>query len=421
MDYTQKILSVTLLAVSSLCVYPEFSIAQENQCIACHADYWEMMQDSVHTRHQISCDKCHGGDPSATEREAAKAPGTGFIGVPNKVQIAEMCGNCHADIGTMNFFNIPTDQLARFKTSTHGKRLFEEGNEKVATCSDCHDYHDVIAVDDPASPVYPLNVPKTCNRCHGNEKTMAPYTHPTDILNKYTQSVHGKALFEKKDLSVANCSKCHGGHGAVPPGVKEINNTCGKCHVNEKKYFLESVHADASARGEFSECITCHGYHEIEPADLVIYRQKCVQCHKEGEAPLNEGLQLLTMLDGAEKKYQTAEGLVKRASNEGIFVEPEQALLENIKSNVVEMAPLQHTLNKTIIGDKYDNVASAASQIESSLQKKRKDLTWRKVALIPLWIFIIIMSRALYSLYQDLKHQRQSEEDQHGKDENKNE
>lgn len=364
------------------------------------------MEKSVHTSHQITCEKCHGGDPTAKESEAAKAPGTNFIGVPNKVQIAEMCGNCHADVATMNFYNIPTDQLARYKTSAHGKRLFQEGDEKVAACSDCHGYHDVVAVGDSSSPVYPLNLPNTCNRCHGKEKLMTPYGHPVDILEKYTQSVHGKALFEKNDLSAANCAKCHGSHGAVPPGVKEIHNTCGKCHINEKKYFLESPHGKISDGEKFSECLTCHGYHDVKKADLVIYKEKCVQCHESDSGALKQGMGLLSMLEGAEKKYEEMKGLVQQASIDGIFIEPEEAKLQRIRSSVIEMAPAQHTLSTTVVEQEYNNVVTLAEEISSSIQKKRKALIWRKIGLIPLWIFIFIMCAALNNMYHHLKRLR---------------
>ena len=45
----------------------------ENNCLICHADQWEEMKDSVHGRHQITCNRCHGGDPTKEDMEEAKA------------------------------------------------------------------------------------------------------------------------------------------------------------------------------------------------------------------------------------------------------------------------------------------------------------------------------------------------------------
>src|SRR3989338_1304091 len=128
---------------------------ESNSCLVCHSDMWEEMQSSVHTSHGIRCEKCHGGDPTKDDMEAAKAPGTGYVGVPDKKQIAQICGSCHSDVEAMNFYGLPTDQLARYKTSVHGKKLLMEGDTHVAVCSECHDYHNVIPISDPQSAVYP--------------------------------------------------------------------------------------------------------------------------------------------------------------------------------------------------------------------------------------------------------------------------
>ncbi|MBI1977804.1 MAG: cytochrome c3 family protein, partial [Candidatus Omnitrophica bacterium] len=224
------------------------------------------MKTSIHSQNGILCQDCHGGDPTKLDFELAKAPSTGFIGKPTKKQIVERCGECHGDVERMNFYGIRADQLVRYKTSVHGKKLLLAGDEKVAACTDCHGSHHVVSVSDTNSPVYPLNLPNTCNQCHGDKKLMDQYHLPSDVFQTYRASVHGRALFEKKDLSVANCASCHGSHGAVPPGVRHIGETCGKCHINEKKYFLESVHAPVMKEGKFSECISCHGNHGVKPA-----------------------------------------------------------------------------------------------------------------------------------------------------------
>ncbi|MBI4395059.1 MAG: cytochrome c3 family protein, partial [Candidatus Omnitrophica bacterium] len=163
-----------------LLVAPSFALAQsssieDNSCITCHSDIWEGMKGSVHAQQNIFCQDCHGGDSTKLDFEAAKAPGTGFIGIPNKKQIAETCGSCHADVEKMNFYGIRTDQLTRYRTSGHGKKLFGEGNSEVAVCSDCHSHHNNLPIADRNRPVYHLNIPKTCDQCHGNEKMMAPY------------------------------------------------------------------------------------------------------------------------------------------------------------------------------------------------------------------------------------------------------
>lgn len=376
---------------------------KNNNCIVCHSDYWEQMQGSIHSRHQITCDRCHGGDPTKEDAQEAKGPGTAFIGIPGKKQIAERCGQCHADVEAMNFYGLPTDQLARYKTSAHGKLLFEHGDEHGAVCTDCHGFHDVVAVTDPQSPVYPLNLLATCNRCHGDKAVMAPYQHPTDIFEKYKQSVHGIALFEKGDLSAANCAKCHGTHGAVPPGVKEIGATCGKCHVNEKRYFLEGPHAQASEDGYFSECASCHGYHDIRPPDTNLYNTACLDCHSEGDEAFARGRKIKEMIDSSRRALSAAGELVREAAREGIFVDEEATFLEEARTNVLEMAPRQHSLSVEIISELYDKATALTQGIQDGIRKKRQSLRWRHIILVPLWIFIFFMVVVLRLKYKQLK------------------
>jgi hypothetical protein len=365
------------------------------------------MKGSVHSRNGIYCHSCHGGDPAQEDQELAMSPQAGFIGIPDKAKMAETCGGCHADVSAMNFYGIPTDQLARYKTSRHGQQLFQKNDQNVASCGDCHGYHDVAPVKDPNSSVYPTKLPGTCNKCHGDAALMNPYGLPTDIYESYKSSVHGLALFEKNDTSAANCASCHGSHGAIPPGVKEIGSTCGKCHVNEKKYFQESVHAKASEEGRFSECISCHGNHGVRHATPDLYQAACTPCHETSSPQFQEGQKIVEMLRTAETRHSEAKETVRQASIKGFFVEGEEASLEEAKSNLVTMAPLQHTLNPDRIRTPFEKVMAAAKEIQTSIARKKKHLQWRKNALIPLWIFIAVMALALTAKHKQLKNRKE--------------
>lgn len=389
-----------------LLLSPKLSSAETpsgNSCVACHEDIWQDLKASIHGQQGITCDRCHGGDPTKKTKEEAKAPVTGYIGVPDKKQIVERCGQCHADVETMNFYGVRTDQLARYKTSKHGKKLLMDGDEKVAACTDCHGYHDVLSVSDPNSPVYPSNLPNTCAHCHSNKKLMASHGLPSDIPDIYKTSVHGKALYEKKDMSVAQCASCHGGHGAIPPGVKEIGDTCGKCHINEKKYFLESVHAKLGP-DKFSECISCHGNHGVHRASTALYKEACQKCHNAESLEAKHGLQIESIISTAEQDHASVEALVKQASIDGIFVEPEMALLQEIKTNTIAMTPIQHTLSLPKLLELKKKVDKSVKAIRGGIQEKRQNVKHHKRALIFIWIFIAVMVSALWTKYNQLTH-----------------
>ena len=236
---------------------------------------------------------------------------------------------------------------------------------------------------------------------------MAPYGHPTDIFEIYRSSVHGKALFEKKDLSAANCASCHGSHGAVPPGVKSIGDTCGKCHINEKKYFLESPHARALAAGKFSECISCHGNHGVAYATPALYQEACAKCHAPQSAEMDLGRRIERSLREADDAMEASQATVKQASIEGFFTEPETALLEELKTTVIEMEPIQHTLSLEKLTTLHDKAIKTSEAIRQKIDGKRKALRWRRLALVLIWLFIAVMVAALWTKYHQLKKQRE--------------
>ncbi len=378
----------------------------KNYCISCHQDTWQDLKNSIHGKQGITCEKCHGGDPTQPDKALAKAPSTGYIGVPDRMQIVQICGNCHANVEAMNFYGIRTDQLAKYKTSMHGKRLFENKDTRVPVCDDCHGYHDIVDIKDPNSPVYPLNIPKTCNRCHGNKALMKPYGIQTDMFQLYKNSVHGKALFEKKDMGVATCVSCHGSHGALPPGVRQVADACGKCHMNEKDNFLKSVHANLVDQGKFPQCIACHSNHGIQPVSVHLYDQACVKCHQPQSHAYQEGQKLKQLLSSAQQGLQQTQALVQKASIDGIFVEDETALLEETKTKVFQMEPLQHTLSYGKVAELSLQVNSQIKDIQNSIHQKRQSLQMRKIALWPLWIFIFIMVTVLWIRYKQLESSR---------------
>ncbi|MGD8414757.1 MAG: cytochrome c3 family protein, partial [Candidatus Latescibacterota bacterium] len=182
----------------------------EDQCFVCHRDEDYLPEhfddDDIHIQPGVSCAGCHGGDPTSNDADVAMSEAAGFVGVPAKAEIPEFCGRCHSDIGYMRRFRprIPVDQVLQYYTSLHGQRL-EQGDQKVADCTSCHTAHGILPATDARSTVYPLNVPETCNHCHGNADYMSEYGIPTNQFAKYSQSVHGVALLEKEDTGAPAC------------------------------------------------------------------------------------------------------------------------------------------------------------------------------------------------------------------------
>jgi len=76
-------------------------------------------------------------------------------------------------------------------------RAVASGNEKAAACSDCHGSHAIFPSQDARSKINHWNLPATCGQCH------------SEIAKTYLESVHGQAM--KAGVSGAPvCSDCHG-------------------------------------------------------------------------------------------------------------------------------------------------------------------------------------------------------------------
>ncbi len=131
------------------------------------------------------------------------------------------------------------DQYAQYQTSVHGKRI-ASGDTAAAVCMDCHGVHGILEVKSPLSPVYPLQLPETCARCHADPQHMAKYKIPTNQYSDYRKSVHWEAVEKRGDLSAPTCASCHGNHGAAPPGVNSVAAVCGTCHVMMEELYDKS-------------------------------------------------------------------------------------------------------------------------------------------------------------------------------------
>jgi hypothetical protein len=215
---------------------------QPTTCLKCHADpklaadYGLPVRESsaafqmgTHYQQLLSgngaaptCTTCHGAHDNVSHKDA-NSP----IAHAN---VAGTCGMCHSEIA---------DQ---FKESLHGAML-AKGNADVPTCIGCHSEHAIRGPKDPASPVAPTHVAKTCSHCHENEKLAKEYGIAAARLSTFTGSYHGAAS-RFGDATVANCASCHGAHDIRPSSdpkssinAANLARTCGKCHPQAGQNF----------------------------------------------------------------------------------------------------------------------------------------------------------------------------------------
>ncbi|HEY2772717.1 MAG TPA: multiheme c-type cytochrome [Candidatus Binatia bacterium] len=131
--------------------------AKANQCIACHeieqlpitlGHSFGEWKASEHARSGVACEKCHGGDPSATQMEAAHKgilPSSDPASRTSSRNVAATCGTCHKD------------QFHAYEGTTHAKEFRQD--TVAATCVTCHG---AMATSLPS----PAEITSRCIVCH---------------------------------------------------------------------------------------------------------------------------------------------------------------------------------------------------------------------------------------------------------------
>jgi hypothetical protein len=128
-----------------------------DHCVECHGsenlpislghsfDDWRA---SAHGRGGVGCEKCHGGDPSASDPEVAHRgvlPAAESGSLVNPVRLPATCGSCHAK------------EFAAFEDTVHARELKQHG--RGATCTTCHG---AMATSLPS----PSELSARCGACH---------------------------------------------------------------------------------------------------------------------------------------------------------------------------------------------------------------------------------------------------------------
>ncbi|MCK5705293.1 MAG: hypothetical protein KAI29_29285, partial [Cyclobacteriaceae bacterium] len=201
-------IAIRLLTTAAFfCLISGYVTAQSNEdCMMCHEDH-ELTSErrgrtvsmfvnintigaSVHK--DLDCVFCHeGADVEEFPHDENLEP--------------VRCGTCH-DVAE-----------ARFNRGVHGQAL--KLNALYAPdCKECHGSHYVLDNSNKRSRTYKMNIPILCGKCHREGAPVArTYNIPEhNILENYSQSIHGEGLFKKGLIVSATCNDCHGNHLVLP-------------------------------------------------------------------------------------------------------------------------------------------------------------------------------------------------------------
>jgi len=217
------------------------------------------------------------------------------------------CVDCHKDVKTAPHQNTPAkvscadchaDAQKAFDTSMHAAASsVKDLNGRTPTCTSCHGGpHEILPPSDENSKVNHKNIAATCAACHSQKFVMDEAGLSSTTVSSYNLSVHGKAV-AGGNQKAAVCTDCHGSHAILGPGNPKsaiykfnVPATCAKCHDNVKTEFVQSIHGQALARGNWQApvCTDCHGIHSIkkhtDPSSSVaaanLAKVTCSSCHE---------------------------------------------------------------------------------------------------------------------------------------------
>jgi hypothetical protein len=373
-------------------------------CATCHREIGDErltrpareFAEDIHAAKGFGCVACHGGDPRSSDMDAMD-PKKGYIGKPERAQLAQVCGRCHSDARFMKRYNpaLRVDQVAEYRTSVHGRRLAELGDPKVATCVSCHPAHSIRPPSDPTSSVHPLRVAETCGRCHADAKHMEGYRIPTDQLAKYRTSVHWETMSAKGDLSAPTCNDCHGNHGAAPPGVSWVGNVCGNCHTIMADLFTKSVHGKVFAQMGVPGCATCHENHAIKPAgdEMLGLGDKavCVTCHGAGDKGGQVAGQMRTLIDGLRADTDRARGVLTEAERAGMEVSQARFDLNGAQDALVKARAAVHAFRLDAVQRETDPGRAISARAHARGVKALEDVQFRRKGLAVSVVIILAL------------------------------
>ncbi len=285
MDTKKRDFIITRLLIFILVILmtANFVSGQSNEdCMMCHEDpdltterqgrtismfvNLRILGNSVHK--DVDCVMCH------EDADVEEFP-------HNEVLNPVNCGNCH-DIAQ-----------ERFDKGIHGQALHLNALY-APDCKECHGDHNVLFNSNPRSRTYKMNIPVLCGKCHREGAPVARTYNITEhnILENYSQSIHGEGLFRKGLIVTATCNDCHGNHLVLSHtspnssiSIRNIANTCMKCHAEIEEVHTKIIKKELWERepGAIPACTDCHPPHKVDVQNIVntMSDNSCLKCHEE--------------------------------------------------------------------------------------------------------------------------------------------
>ena len=180
---------------------------------------------------------------------------------------------------------------------------FGKSVHSMLDCIDCHE-----GFDGEALPHKKPMVTVSCASCH--EDTAKKHAFHTNFAGQPVAGVQGLA-----------CTTCHGTHEVAklrsqdsPVVAKRQTESCGQCHAEARKQFLESAHGNAlaGAVADAPTCLTCHQKPITNKGAAVSVKLKlaqtelCESCHVKKSSVADQTLRSPHFVSSFDKSVHGA-------------------------------------------------------------------------------------------------------------------
>lgn len=287
---TKKIFLLLLVFLFAVSTYSLIG-ADNETCMECHSDkdlttirakrevslYVNIRIHKKSVHNELECINCH-EDADVED-------------FPHKEKLDPVnCGDCHDKV------------QEKFDSGVHGKS-FHAKHLYAPSCTECHGKHDIYSPEDPKSPSYRMNIPYLCGKCHREGAPVARIykINERNIVENYSQSIHGEGLFKKGLIVTATCVDCHGSHEVLPHTYRNskispnnISDTCMKCHQKIEEVHVKIIENKKweKQKGAIPACTDCHLPHKVRKESIVlrVSDKACLKCHvKENISKTEDG------------------------------------------------------------------------------------------------------------------------------------
>lgn len=165
-------------------------------CGNCHQQVKTEYLQSIHWRavqrghfESPTCNDCHGEHKiqSPQEKDA----------ITNRFNLSsQICAKCHSSRTMMARFGLDAERFASYNRTYHGLALLK-GSAEAANCTSCHETHAIRERSSPESSVNPVNLQKTCGKCHRevSKEFSDIAVHPKNLAERNPVAFYARSIY----------------------------------------------------------------------------------------------------------------------------------------------------------------------------------------------------------------------------------